>query len=259
MNTYLKTALSSAQVAGEILLDYFNKLHDSNNKSVNFRDIVTDVDLLSEREIIKNILKKHPNHSIVAEESGVKFKNEKYKWYIDPLDGTVNYASGLPLSVISIALTIDDVISVGVIFNPFTNEKYYAVKDKGAFMNGDKVHVSNAKDMSQSLIVAAFPNETNSLSTGYYEAFGRVNNATKGVLRLGSAALALAYLSSGAIDGFWGVNLKEWDYMAGILLVEEAGGTYSEYHDKNGQNGEIVVVSNPNIHSSLVDSVFYQS
>ena len=259
MNTYLKTALSSATVAGEVLLDYFNKLHDSNNKSGNFRDIVTDVDLLSEREIINNIIKKHPDHSIVAEESGVKFKNEKYKWYIDPLDGTVNYANGIPLSVISIALTIDDVISVGVIYNPFTNEKYYAVKDEGTFMNGDKVHVSIAKDMSQSLVVAAFPNETSSLSSGYYEAFGRVNNATKGVLRLGSAALALAYLSSGAIDGFWGVNLKEWDYMAGILLVEEAGGTYSEYHDKNGQNGEIVVVSNPNIHSSLVDSIFYQS
>ena len=120
MNTYLQTALSSATVAGEVLLDYFNKLHDSNNKSGNFRDIVTDVDLLSEREIINNIIKKHPDHSIVAEESGVKIKNKQYKWYIDPLDGTVNYANGIPLSVISIALTIDDVISVGVIYNPFT-------------------------------------------------------------------------------------------------------------------------------------------
>ncbi len=254
MDIYLNTAISAVEAAGKVLLANFNKPHDLKNKTENFRDIVTEVDFLSENIITNIILSEYPDHSIIAEESGKKINNPRYKWYIDPLDGTINYLSGISMCVISVALVIDDEVKVGVIYNPFLEQKYYATKGGGAYLNNKVINVSDRENFNESLFVAAFPNKSSKLVTKSYSLFGEVNNSTKGVLRLGSVALALAYLSEGLIDGVWGVNIKDWDYMAGAILVQEAGGKFTIVNKGYNDSEKLLIFSTPGIFDQLLDT-----
>lgn len=255
---YLETAIKAAKTSGQILVDYFEKLHDLRQKSSHLRDLVTEVDVLSEKNAKKIIKKIFPEHSINAEESGLeKGCSEKGKlWHIDAIDGTVNYSQGIPLCCVSIALQDGKDIIVGVVFNPFSDELYFATKGGGAYLNGRQINVSKKKDLKDGIYVAAFSNASSEKKKKEYEVFGKVNDSTRGVLRLGSAALSLAYLSSSKIDGFWAKNLFPWDLAAGLLLVREAGGKVtSEKGSEYGFDDKVLIASNGALHKQLIDNV----
>jgi len=255
---YLETAIKAAKTSGQILVNYFEKLHDLRQKSGSLRDLVTEVDVLSEKNAKKIIKKAFPEHGINAEESGLeKSGREKNKlWHIDAIDGTVNYSQGIPLCCVSVALQEGDDVTVGVVFNPFSDELYFATKGGGAYLNGRQISVSKKKDLKDGIYVAAFSNASSGEKKREYEVFGKINDSTRGVLRLGSAALSLAYLSSSKIDGFWAKNLFPWDLAAGLLLVREAGGkvTSEKGSDFRFEN-KILIASNGALHKQLAENV----
>lgn len=253
---YLDTAIRAAKTSGQILMDYFEKLHDFKQKNTNIRDLVTEVDVLSEKNIKEIIRRAFPDHAFNAEESSLEEKPGKDQtkiWHIDPLDGTVNYSQGIPLCAVSIAFEEKGVIVAGVIFNPFSEELFFASKGKGAYLNGKPIGVSKKSDLKEGLYVAGFSSSSSVEKRREYETFGRINDTTRGVLRLGSAALALAYLACGRIDGFWAKKLYSWDLAAGIVLVNEAAGRVS--NDKNEKylfKDDIFVATNAVVHLDLL-------
>ncbi len=252
---HLEVAIQAAEASGKILVAYFEKLHDSKQKNKNIRDLVTEVDVLSEENIKEKIIKAFPDHIVNAEESSAKEKvPEKAKcvWHIDPLDGTVNYSQGIPFCAVSIAFEENSEVVVGVVFNPFSEELYFASKGNGACLNGQKISVSKKAKMRDGVYVAAFSSAASKGKKKEYDVFGRMNDATRGVLRMGSAAMSLAYLASGKIDGFWAKNLFAWDLGAGLILVHEAGGKISNMNGKKYRFGEdIFIASNKIIHKEL--------
>ncbi|MGA1870283.1 MAG: inositol monophosphatase family protein [bacterium] len=246
---YLDVAIKAVKTSGEILIDYFEKLHDFRQKNQNIRDLVTEVDILSEKNI-KNIIKEaFPGHSIKAEESSIEKKDTTRIWHIDPIDGTVNYSQGIPICAISVALEENNEIVTGVIFNPFSDELYFSSKGHGAYLNGKQIHVSQKDNLKDGLYVAAFSSASSEEKKKEYEIFGRMNDSTRGVLRIGSAALALAYCAHGRIDGFWAKDLYSWDLAAGTVMVKEAGGMVFQ----SAQN--ILIASNASLHKALLQQL----
>ena len=254
-NEYLKIAIRAVESSGKILTEYFEKLHDFKQKNKNIRDLVTEVDLLSEKNIKEIIAGNFPKHNIIGEETGGLEKDSEFCWHIDPIDGTVNYSQGIPLCAVSIGLEYRREIIVGAIYNPFTEELYFASKGKGAFLNGKPIFVSRKNKFGEGLYVAAFSSDIGKGKTKEYEIFGNINDITRGVMRLGSAALALAYLACGRIDGFWAKGLFPWDLAAGIILVEEAGGKISDEMGHFFQFNEKIVASNEILHNLLLENL----
>ena len=222
---YLETAILAAQQGGKILQDYFDKVHDARQKNENARDIVTEVDILAEKTICETIAAAFPDHEIIGEETQSSPQGNRNRWFIDPIDGTVNYSQGIGICVVSVALEQDGELTAGVMFNPFTEELFYATRGGGAFLNGRKIEVSTKTAVHDALLVAAFSSARGDKKKKEYELFGKLNDSSRGVLRLGSAALALAYLACGRVDGVWAIDLFPWDLAAGLLLVREAGGS----------------------------------
>ena len=227
----LNFAIETAREAGQILLEKFGReLNISKKGEI---DLVTEADLASEKLIIERIKSYYPKHSILAEESGemiIADGANRWKWIIDPLDGTTNYAHGYPCFCVTLALEHDGEIVVGVTFDPTRNELFAAEKGKGATLNNKPIRVSDTEKLSESLIVTGFP----------YDFKGKENFAlhlndfllkSRGVRRDGSAAIDLAYVACGRFDGFWEEGLRPWDVAAGVLLIEEAGGRVSYYDD----------------------------
>lgn len=227
----LNFAIETAREAGGLLLEKFGR-----NIKVSLKgdiNLVTEADLASERLIIERIKSHYPQHSILAEESGeavIIGGTNKWKWIIDPLDGTTNFAHGYPCFCVTIALEHEGKIVVGVTYDPTRNELFAAEKGQGASLNSKPIHVSVAKDLSESLIVTGFP----------YDFKQRENFArhltefllqSRGVRRDGSAAIDMAYIACGRFDGFWEEGLNPWDVAAGVLLIEEAGGRVTYYDD----------------------------
>lgn len=253
---YLDVAIKAAETSGHILVEYFEKLHGFKQKNKNIRDLVTDVDILSEKNIKEKIKAVFPDHVFNAEESSEKQPSKNNSapiWHIDPLDGTVNYSQGIPLCAVSVALEVNREIVAGVIFNPFSGELFFASKGKGAYLNGRRIHVSQKRDFRDGIYVAAFSSAPSKEKKKEYEIFGQINDSTRGVLRMGTAALALAYLACGRIDGFWSKNLFSWDLAAGIVLIKEAGGKISSgKDDKYKFDDPVLVASNKLIHRDLL-------
>ncbi|CAN5763373.1 inositol monophosphatase family protein [soil metagenome] len=227
----LNFAIETAREAGQILLEKFGrKINISKKGDIN---LVTEADLASEKLIIEKIKSYYPKHAILAEESGDAVLLEgdnKWKWIIDPLDGTTNYAHGYPCFCVTIALEHDGEIVIGVTFDPTRNEMFAAEKGKGATLNNKPIRVSQTEHLSESLIVTGFP----------YNFKDKENFArhltdfllfSRGVRRDGSAAIDMAYVACGRFDGFWEEGLNPWDVAAGVLLIEEAGGRVSYYDD----------------------------
>ncbi len=256
LSKFLQTSISAVESGGKILIDYFGKLHDSRQKNQNLRDLVTEVDILSEKTIKEIIKKSFPSHTIICEESGEEKHDSEYRWHIDPIDGTVNYSQGIPFCAISVGLEKEKELIVGAVYNPFNQELFFASKGEGAYLNGRQIHVSQKVNYEDGLYVAAFSSTASKEKKGEYENFGHINDSTRGVLRIGSAALALAYLSCGRIDGFWAKDLYSWDLAGGIVLVNEAGGKVSGHagetysFDKN-----IFIATNGLIHESLLSEL----
>jgi len=191
-------------------------------------DLVSEVDKNSEKNIINWIQNRFPLHNIVAEESGTIEKESEYTWIIDPLDGTTNYIHGFPLFSISIALMKNDDPILGVIYVPYMDELYSAVKNNGAYLNNKLINVSNKKSLQDSLLVTGFPYDMEEDQYNNVEVFNKLLFKSRGIRRIGSAAYDLACIAAGRFDGFWEFKLNAWDVKAGVILIKEAGGKVLE-------------------------------
>jgi myo-inositol-1(or 4)-monophosphatase len=228
MEGYRQFIEATAREAGGILRE---RLHDRH--TVQYKgeiNLVTEADRLSEKRIIERIGQAFPGHDVLAEESPETRNGSGFRWIIDPLDGTTNYAHGFPVFSVSIALEVEGVVRLGVVYNPMTEELFAAEKGKGAFLNGRRLAVSGTAELSRSLLVTGFPydlREDRNNNINYHRVM--TLNA-QAIRRIGSAALDMAYVAAGCFDGFWEMKLQPWDTAAGWLLVTEAGGTVTDFH-----------------------------
>ena len=212
-----------ARQAGQILRLGYEQEHQVNYKGA--IDLVTEVDHQSEDLLLGQIQALFPGHQIVSEEIGLVPGRPGDQWYVDPLDGTVNYAHGIPIFSVSIAYAHDGIVSLGVIYDPMRDELFAAERGRGARLNGRILQVSKVTDLQRSLLVTGFPYDAWSTPLNNIENYGRFAKLTQGVRRLGSAALDLSYIAAGRFDGYWELSLKPWDVAAGGLIASEAGAT----------------------------------
>lgn len=249
MNRYLQVAVETAQQAGALLLDEFEKPRQHEYKSG--ADIVTAADRRSETFIVERLRTFFPQHAIVAEESGRREANSDYCWYVDPLDGTTNFAHRYPVFCVSLALAAGDEILVGVVHDPVRGETFHGARGEGAWLNQKRIQVSPTERLAESLLATGFPTRKRheSLNILYYQRFTLLSH---GVRRAGSAALDLCSVACARYDGFWEFDLKPWDVAAGLLLVREAGGVVTDFSGipyKLG--GNKIAASNGLIHTEL--------
>ena len=222
----MKIAKEAAREAGSYIFDHLGKIKEVSYKS-GINDLVTDVDKASEAMIIKKIKIWFPGHSFLAEESGKSSRGEsEIIWVIDPLDGTVNYSHGFPFFCVSIGLMMEGEIKLGVVYDPVRKEMFSAEKMKGAFLNDDRMKVTETDKLESSLIATGFAYSAEKRQANL-ELFERIISRAQAVRRPGAAALDLCYVASGRLDGFWELNLSPWDTAAGQLIVTEAGGKVS--------------------------------
>lgn len=239
MKDYIKV-LDFIRKIGEFQLENFEELHVIETKA-NINDLVTEIDKESERRITEFIEENFPEHSILAEEGTEKEKSSEYKWIIDPLDGTVNYAHGFPIFAISMALQKNGEFLFGAIFAPKLDELFWAEKGKGAYLNQRRIHVSDCDSLDKALLATGFPYVRN----GPYDNlqfFNHFYQITRGLRRPGSAAFDLACVAAGRLDGFWEFNLKPWDVAAAVGIVAEAGGKIIDLSSEEA--GTAVVAGN---------------
>lgn len=220
-------------------------------------NLVTETDKKIERVIIDIIKCQFPTHSILAEESAHAISestpSNSRKWIIDPIDGTTNFAHGLPAACVTIAYEENGTIKLGAVWNPFLNEWFWAERGKGASLNGKKIHVSNSKSLAESLLVTGFPYDRITRADYYLRFVKSFMMITHGIRRLGSAALDLCYVACGRFDGYWEFNLQPWDQAAGVLMVEEAGGRLSNFSGKPMNIYERqTLAANKNIHGEML-------
>jgi myo-inositol-1(or 4)-monophosphatase len=251
---YIEVAISAAKEAGKVHKKYFNRNVQAKEKTASF-DLVTVADLEAEKAIVSVVRKYFPGHNFLAEENKYEETGSEYTWVIDPLDGTNNFACGLPIFCVSIAIARNKEVCAGVIYDPTRDELFYARKHHGAFLNGKRIRVSSAKKLTESL-----------LTTGFYYDRGKdmIENLEKikqfflkdivGIRRLGAAALDLSYVACGRISGFWEFTLSPWDFAAGKLLVEEAGGKVTgRYGQAVSLEKCFIVASNGKIHDTMLE------
>jgi myo-inositol-1(or 4)-monophosphatase len=242
--------------AGSIIRDGFGSKLEMEYKT-NLTDFVTNIDKTSEKKIIDFIKKQYPSHNIVAEESGSERNNSEFTWIIDPLDGTMNFAHGLPLFSVSIGVMKKNEIIAGVIYDVMNDTVFSSEKGSGAFQNNRKIAVSKNGEIEKSLLVTGFPYNIKDNPDFAMERFNEFIMTARGVRRLGSAALDMCYVANGAFDGFWEVTLNSWDMCAGHLLIEEAGGRVSNFINGDinysTHNGLQLLATNTKIHSKMIE------
>jgi myo-inositol-1(or 4)-monophosphatase len=212
---------SLARRAGDILRAGYEGEHQVDYKGA--IDLVTEVDHQSEAFLLGEIRRLFPDHQIVSEETGLVPGSDSHQWYVDPLDGTVNYAHGVPFFCVSIAYARGGTVSLGAVYEPLRDEMFGAERGQGAWLNGRRLQVSQAAELEKSLLVTGFPYDAWSSPRNNLEYFGRFARKTQGVRRLGSAALDLCYVAAGRLDGYWELTLHPWDVAAGGLIAAEAG------------------------------------
>ncbi len=215
-----------ARQAGLILRNGFGQVHQVDYKGA--IDPVTEVDRQSEAFLLGEIQRRFPEHTVVAEESGGVAGQASRRWYIDPLDGTVNFAHGLPIFSVSIAYAEDGQMRLGVVYDPMRDECFSAEAGQGAWLNGSPLQVSGTQTLDRSLLVTGFPYDIRTSPHTNLENFSRFSLAAQAVRRLGSAALDLCYVAAGRIDGYWEHGLAPWDIAAGSLIAREAGAMVSD-------------------------------
>lgn len=229
LNGFLEIAAEAAKRTGKLIYDNRGTLSSSEIALKQAFDFVTRVDTESEAVIINTIRKRFPHHHFLAEESLHESETDDFCWIIDPLDGTTNYIHGFPFSAVSIALQYKKEIIVGVIYDPFRNELFTALKARGAFLNDKKISVSNVSKMENALIATGFPFKRKHLTEHYLTLFKGVFLEVSDIRRAGSAALDLAYTACGRFDGFFEIGLEPWDCAAGSLMIKEAGGVITDF------------------------------
>jgi myo-inositol-1(or 4)-monophosphatase len=258
VQTYLDIATEAALAAGAVIQSYYGVLDGVVEKG-RPGDLVTQADKASE-EVILDILQRHlPQHGILAEESGnVGNSQSEYLWAIDPLDGTTNFAHQYPSFAVSIGLLVADIPHVGVIFDPFHQELFRAAKGLGATRDRRPIQISQTKELNKSLLVTGFAYDRRETPDNNYAEFCHLTHLTQGVRRSGSAALDLAYVACGRLDGYWERGLSPWDITAGIVLLEEAGGKVSAYDASpfDMASGQILA-TNGYLHAALSNELMH--
>lgn len=250
-NDHLHVAVEAALTAGSYQRHRFASPLSIELKGD--KDLVTEVDRESERLIVQQLLNRFPHHSILAEEGSCPHRESPLCWVIDPLDGTTNFAHGFPWFCVSIALEAEGELVVGVIFNPIHDELFTATRGGGAFLNGRPLQVSGRSPLKETLLATGFPYDCATDPANNFDNFMAFQRTARGIRRAGAAALDLAGVAAGRLDGFWELKLKPWDVAAGVLMVREAGGMVSGF---DGSAYSIcnnrIVASNGLIHGEMV-------
>jgi myo-inositol-1(or 4)-monophosphatase len=251
----LNIAVRAARSAGDLIVrsaDNVGRLR-INQKSKN--DFASEIDQMAEREIINIIKAAYPEHGILAEESG-EHKGNDFIWVIDPLDGTTNFLHGFPQYAVSIALMHKGKIEVGVVYDPLRDELFTAKRGGGAMLNSRRIRVTAQTGLMGALIGTGFPFKNPQHLDAYLGMFRALSADSAGIRRAGAAALDLAYVAAGRLDGFWEIGLHEWDMAAGILLIKEAGGVVTDFsfNDKYMGSGN-VIAANPRMHQTMYQAI----
>ena len=220
-------------------------------------DFVSSADKRTEKILIEELQKAHSDYGIITEETGIINKsNDKNRWIIDPIDGTMNFLNGIPQFAISIGYEENNEIKCGVIFNPITNEMFFAEKGGGAFLNNSRIRVSNKKKIKESLLVTGGPKNQSKIKDQIFSEYINVSNHVSNVRKFGSAALDMAYVACGRFDGYWQRELNYWDIAAGVIIIKEAGGFVKFFEeDPNFPLKRNILATNANIHEELYDLV----
>ena len=255
MHPMLNIAVRAARQAGSLVMRSLQHVDHLEVTTKGLNDFVTDVDRLAEQEIINTIKKSYPDHAIMAEESGETGQNDVV-WIIDPLDGTTNYLHGFPHYCVSIGVMVKGRIEHAVIFDPLRDELFTASRGEGAKLNDRRIRVSRRKDLNGALIATGFPFKYPQHIDAYMQMFAAVLPQVADIRRAGSAALDLAYVAAGRVDGYWEIGLENWDLAAGKLLVEEAGGSVTNFTggDKVLDKGQIIA-GNLSLHAQLQKTI----
>jgi myo-inositol-1(or 4)-monophosphatase len=243
--------------ASRSLIRDFGELENLQVSSKGPGDFVSSADKRTEKTIIDELQKAHPEYGIITEETGIINKsNIKNRWIIDPIDGTMNFLNGIPQFAISIAYEENNEIICGVIFNPITNEMFCAEKGNGAYLNNSRIRVSNKKKLKDALLVTGGPKGASKIKNKIYSEYINVSNNVSNVRKFGSAALDMAYVACGRFDGYWQRELNYWDIAAGVIILREAGGFIDFFEDDISYPlKKNVLASNSNIHQELKELI----
>ena len=244
MHPYLNTAVKAARAAGSLILRHTDRLDALTVENKQRNDYVSEVDRQAEESIIRTLRKAYPDHAILAEESGHRGDGE-YEWIIDPLDGTTNYLRGIPHYAVSIALRYRDRIEHGVVYDPAKDEMFSASRGGGATLNNRRIRVSTRSSLEGALLGTGIPFREDQDIDGYMGSLRAFIGPIAGIRRAGAAALDLAYVAAGRLDGYWEAGLHPWDIAAGALLVREAGGLISDFEglDSFLDSGNVVAAT----------------
>lgn len=222
-SSLLGAAFAMAESAGDIHMKYFRKAGLEQSTKLNDSDVVTIADKESEAAIIDYVHRYFPSHGIISEESGRENDDREWRWVIDPLDGTTNFAMGLPPFCVSIALEHNKEAVLGVVYAPYLGECFYAVKGHGAWLNGTPIHCSAKQELSKAVLATGMPYDRNDNPDNNLAEICRMAMLVRGIRRMGSAAMDLCYTAAGFLDAYWELNLNRWDIAAGRLIAAEAG------------------------------------
>jgi len=248
---YLEIAVQAARAAGRIQRERLRSEYSVDFKGEN--NLVTEVDRLSEEVIVRQLRAACPDCDVLAEESGALATGSSLRWIIDPLDGTTNYAHGFPWFAVSIAFEVSGVIHLGVVYHPMMDELFTCVRGQGAWLNGEKITVSSRQPLKNCLLATGFPYDRTLSNENNFDNFIQFQLAARAVRRAGAAALDLAYVAAGRLDGFWECKLSPWDVAAGTLLVEEAGGTVTNHAgEPYSITDHRILASNGRIHQDML-------
>lgn len=252
LEPYRQVAIAAAYKAARILQSRFGNISCLRKKDA--VEIVTEADTESEKEIVATIQARFPEHALLGEESGLKEGNTAYRWIIDPLDGTINYAHRIPIFSISIALTYREELVLGIVLNPMDGELYSAVRGQGAKLNDRPIQVSSTPSISESLLITGFPYNIREVFEPVMNRYGNCLKASQAVRRLGSAALDLCYVACGRFEGFWEQCLRPWDTAAGVLIAAEAGAKVTTFSNKPYKlDDQEILATNGHIHDAMIE------
>ena len=251
----LEFVMDLARAAGQVIRENYETVHEVGRKRTVI-ELVTEVDHAAEQLIVAAIRERYPDHAILAEEGRSLEQVSDYLWVVDPLDGTVNYAHGFPIFAVSIAVRRRGETVIGVVYDPLRDELFAAERGAGTFLNGQRRHVSGTQRLQDALLATGFPYDRATRPDNNVAEFTRLITRVQGIRRAGAASLDMAYLAVGRLDGYWEQHLSPWDWAAGALLVEEAGGVVTDFESQPWTLEKVqIVASNGKIHEELVHAL----
>ena len=250
---FLEGAVDAARAAGAVIQEGARNRGNLNIERKTANDFVSEIDKRAERVIIDTLSERFPGHGFKAEESG-ESGSSRYTWLIDPLDGTTNFLHGIPYYCVSIALRIDDAVVAGVVFDPTSGRQFTATRGNGAFLDGRRIRVSGRSGLTEAVVGTGLPFKDWHYLDDYLHSLREIMQRVAGVRRPGAAALDIACVAAGWVDGHWEKGLNAWDVGAGSLLVEEAGGVVSTFTGSGSfLNSGQIIVGSPGVHAALLD------